>query len=340
MEQAKYQMGEVMLGDRAPLESALAKLNDQPVDQFMEGNRANYSWDSTTTISSPTSVTGPGTFFGKATRTLNFEPSNEPGWRFNRSDQENQMPFAVSVRNVWTTARNIVLRAGSPHNYMRMVEHIIALKVGMGIDNLTITMDSGDPPLFDRSSMDIVEALEKAGVTETGTPSKYYTVKEPAMFGTPHGSFLLFLPAENGSRELLIDCAIDFKTAIGKQRIVFPVNRDTFRHGALARTNCSMWQMLFFKTIGILFADTRNIGYNFRNIVIAGPRRYVNKPELFHDGRSLEAAWHRSCLDLLAAIALIDKGRFAGKIVSYKAGHSLDVDAVRGLYHSDLLREM
>ncbi len=340
MQQTKYELGQIILGDKAPLEGAMARLNDQAVDQHFEGNKANYAWDSTTTIAKPTSVAGPGTFFGKATRTLNFEPSEEPGWRFDRSDQEGQMPFGVSVRNVWTTARNIVLRAGSPHNYMRMVEHIIALKVGMGLDNLTIRMDSGDPPLFDRSSMDLVEAVEEAGLRETGTPPTYLTVKEPVMFGTAGGSFLLFLPAENGSKELLIDCAVDFKTAIGKQRIVFPVNRDTFRHGALARTNCSMWQMLFVRTLGLLFADTRNIGYNFRNIVIAGPRHYVNKPELHHEGKSLEAAWHRSCLDLLAAIALIDKGRLAGTIVSYKAGHSLDVDAVRGLYHGDLLREL
>jgi UDP-3-O-[3-hydroxymyristoyl] N-acetylglucosamine deacetylase len=340
MDQPKYELGQVMLGDKAPLEAAMGRLNEQPIDQHFEGDRASFAWDSTTTIAKPASVTGPGTFFGKATRTLNFEPSQEPGWRFDRSDQDGQMPFDVSVRNVWTTARNIVLRAGSPHNYMRMVEHIIALKVGMGLDNLTIRMDSGDPPLFDRSSMDLVEAIEEAGITETGRGPTYLTVKEPVMFGTAGGSFLLFLPAENNSKELIVDCAVDFKTAIGKQRIMFPVNRDTFRHGALARTNCSMWQMLFVRTLGLLFADTRNIGYNFRNIVIAGPRRYVNKPELHHEGRSLEAAWHRACLDLLAAIALIDRGRLAGTIVSYKAGHSLDVDAVRGLYHGDLLREM
>ena len=340
MEPTQYNMGEVMLGDKAPLEAALEKLNRQPVDQLLEGNRQNFDWDSTTTIAKPVSVTGPGTFFGKATRTLNFMPHNEPGWYLDRSDIPEQMPFGVDVRNVWTTARNIVLRAGSPHNYMRMVEHIIALKVGMGIDNMMIRMDSGDPPLFERSSMDLVEGLESAGIKQTGTRPTCLTVKEPVMFGTQSGSFLLFLPAENGSRELTIDCAIDFKTAIGRQRIVFPVNRDTFRHGALARTNCSMWQMLFVMIIGILFADTRNLGYNFRNIVIAGPKRYVNKPGLLNDGKSLEAAWHRATLDLLAAVALIDKGRLAGRIVSFRAGHSLDVDAVRGLYHGDLLREI
>ena len=340
MDHTNYKLGRVIQGDATVLEAAMARLNEQAVDQSMAGDSSSYSWDSTTTIAGPTSVTGPGTFFGKAERTLTFEPSDKPGWHFDRTDLDGQMPFDVSVSNVWTTARNIVLRAGSPHNYMRMVEHIVALKVGMGLDNVTIKMESGDPPLFDRSSMDMVEALETAGIKETGVAPTYLTVKEPVVFGTDHGSFLLFLPAEDGRKELTIDCAIDFKTAIGKQRIVFPVNRDTFRHGALARTNCSMWMMWFVRTLGFLFADTRHLGYNSDNIVIAGPNQYVNEAGLIHEGKSLEAAWHRSCLDLLAAIALIDRGRLAGRIVSYRAGHSLDVEAVRGLYHGDLLRKL
>jgi hypothetical protein len=40
---------------------------------------------------------------------------------------------------------------------------------------------------------------------------------------------------------------------------------------------------------------------------------------------------------LLAAIALIDTGRFVGRVVSYCAGHTLDVRAVTQLYMHDLL---
>ena len=42
----------------------------------------------------------------------------------------------------------------------------------------------------------------------------------------------------------------------------------------------------------------------------------------------------------LAAIALIDKGRLAGTIISYKSGHTLDVQMIKELYQRDLLREM
>lgn len=63
----------------------------------------------------------------------------------------------------------------------------------------------------------------------------------------------------------------------------------------------------------------------------------MNEPRLIHGGKALEAVWHRATLDLLAAIALIDKGRLAGTIISYKAGHALDVDMVAALYRDDML---
>ena len=47
--------------------------------------------------------------------------------------------------------------------------------------------------------------------------------------------------------------------------------------------------------------------------------------------------WHRSVLDLLAAIALINNGLFVGRITSYKAGHRLDCDLVRQLYLNEML---
>jgi len=94
---------------------------------------------------------------------------------------------------------------------------------------------------------------------------------------------------------------------------------------------------LYCLTVGQLFADIRNMGYTNSNILIAGRRCYLNKPYLMHAGKSLEAVWHRAIMDLLAAVALIDCGRFVGKITSYKSGHALDMDMIRMLYKHNLL---
>jgi UDP-3-O-acyl-N-acetylglucosamine deacetylase len=330
--------GRILAGSEAQVREARARWAEQPVDfEMLEDGDTGYAPERTT-VGDSFSVGGPGTFLGKVRRTLRFEPTRRAGWWFDRSDLPTALPIHVSVNNVWTTVRNLVLCSGSPRNYMRMVEHIVALKVGMRLDSVMIRMESGDPPLFDRGSLDMLEAVQQAGIETCREPAPTVTVAEPVTMGGPNGSFLTFLPAEAGSRDMFIDCAIDFRSAIGKQRIRIKVTPRSFLHGAQARTNTSLGTMLYTKTIGLLFADTRNLGYTRHNILIAGPKRYLNKPGLVHEGKSLEAVWHRAALDLLAAVALIDRGRFAGRIVSYKAGHTLDVQMIRQLYRQDLLR--
>ncbi len=336
---AAMEYGRVLEGETALLLPSIEQFEAQRVDQqILEVPTGDPEWRQTT-LGKPISVTGPGTFFGNAQRTLELEPTTHSGWFFDRKDFPDSMPIHVSVENVWTVLRNIVLCSGSPHNYMRMVEHIIALKY-LGLDNVVIRMDFGDPPLFDRSSMDLVEAIEQAGIVTQHEPAICVTVKEPVTVVDQNGGFLTLEPAAAGNRRLTVDCAIDFSTAIGQQRIQFDVNRETVRHGSFARTNTNLWMMLYCKTVGKIFADTRNLGYTLKNILVAGPRRYVNKPHLLHNGKSLEAVWHRSVLDLLAAIALIDRGRFVGAITSYKSGHALDVEMVRALYQNELLEEV
>ncbi|NLF22082.1 MAG: UDP-3-O-acyl-N-acetylglucosamine deacetylase [Lentisphaerae bacterium] len=336
--QLTYPIGRLLAGDAEGARRSLERLEAQPIDdiRITDSEEAGFS-DRRTTIVAPASVTGPGTFSRRAQRTLTFKPSPRPGWWIKRRDLPEQLPILVSARNVWTAQRNIVLRSGSPHNYLRMVEHIVALRMGCGVDDLLIETDSGDPPLFDRSSLDLVEALTESGVKELDAPACYVTVKEPVTIAGDRGDFITLLPAEPFQRKLRVDCAVDFASAIGRQRIVFDVNRETFRQGAGARTNATRRQLILTRTVGLLFAETRNIGYTNKNILIHGRKRYVNTPLLMHNGRSLEAVWHRATLDLLAALALIDLGRFVGTAVSYRAGHLLDTRLMTLLYLHDLL---
>ena len=127
---------------------------------------------------------------------------------------------------------------------------------------------------------------------------------------------------------------------MGQQRIRVPMNPQHFRYGAEARTNTSAVKMLYCRTLGKLFADVRNLGYTKENILIAGRMGYYNEPRLVHDGKSLEAVWHRAALDLLAALALVEEGQFVGDVISYKAGHGLDVEMIVKLYKNKMLRKM
>lgn len=333
--------GYLLAGDPVTAETALNEFNriQADIDLTKEGQPPARR-TTRRTIAMPVTVSGPGTFAGKSTTTITFEPTDRKGWWLDRTDLPECLPIRVAIDNVWTTGSvvsNIVLRAGNPHNYVRMVEHIIALRMGLDIDDLMIRIDSGDPPLFERGSLDLNDALVKAGRKDNTGTVDYVTVKKPVTLCWPRGQFLTLTPHIDGEPQLIVDAAVNFPNAIGKQRIIFPVNKQTTQTGAEARTNTSYAKMLYCQTIGKIFADIRNLGYTNKNILIAKKKSYHNEPRLLHNGKSLEAIWHRSVLDLLAAVALIPDARFAGKITSYKAGHRLDCDMITQLYLNDLL---
>ncbi|MCX6996272.1 MAG: UDP-3-O-acyl-N-acetylglucosamine deacetylase [Kiritimatiellaeota bacterium] len=340
MSEASY--GRLLAGSPEILRSAWAQWARQPVDWDLTEEPLPPPPARQTTLARTVSVQGPGTFFGQRTRTLTFEPAEANGWWFERQDREDALPFPVSARNVWTTGdvvSNIVLRAGPPHNYVRMVEHIIALKIGLHLDHVRVRTDSGDPPLFARGSLDLIEALAAAGLRELDRPADYYTVTETVTVCDSNGGFLTLSPSRPGVPELSLDCAVDFPNAIGRQRVRFRPHPARFHYAAEARTNTTALKMLYCKTAGKLFADVRNLGYTQANILIAGRCGYYNAPRLLHAGKSLEAVWHRAALDLLAALALVEEGRFAGGVISYKAGHALDVQMLCKLYKHGLLRK-
>ena len=334
-----YPMGRVILGDAEIARKAYERFHAQAIDEMKLCEGVSGFSDRRTALDGEVSLTGPGTFYGKAQRTVTFAPSSDEGWWIHRADLKEQLPTRVSIRNVWTSARNIVLRSGNPHNYLRMVEHIVALRLGLGVDDLTIRVDAGDPPLFDSSSLDMMKKLRATPVKELDEPARYITVKEPVTVVGDRGDFLTFLPPEDGSKILRVDCAIDFNSIIGKQRIVFDVTPDIFEYGSFARTNASRMQMLTVRTVGFLFADMRNLGYTQDNILIHGKNAFYGSPRYVqpNTGKALEPVWHRATLDLLAAIALIDSGRFVGRVISYRAGHTLDIRAVTQLYAQGLL---
>jgi len=335
--------GRLLAGNEAILYAAYEEFNPIPVDLDLTDQPTHPPRTQQKTIAEAVSVSGSGTFAGKSMTTITFEPTDREGWWIDRTDLPESLPIRVAIDNVWTTGSivsNIVLRAGGPHNYVRMVEHVIALRMGMDIDNLMIKIDSGDPPLFARGSLDLIEALERAGRRTVNRPVKYVTVKEPVTFGGPSGQFMTLTPHTGTVPKLTVDAAVNFRNAIGQQRIKFPVNFSNVQTGANARTNTPYAKMLYCKTIGKIFADIRNLGYTDQNILIAKKTAYHNTPRLIHNGKSLEAVWHRSVLDLLAAIALIPNARFVGEITSYKAGHRLDCDLITQLYLNDLLKEI
>ncbi|MEA2069524.1 MAG: UDP-3-O-acyl-N-acetylglucosamine deacetylase, partial [Verrucomicrobiota bacterium] len=265
--------GAILMGDGEAIKASYDEMNNLPVDWDLSGKEVEPMRKYQTTLAGSATISGSGTFMGKAMRTISFEPTHQEGWWLDRTDLPHTLPIRVGISNVWTTGQivsNIVLRSGNPHNYVRMVEHIISLRMGMGIDNMTIKLDSGDPPLFEQGSLDLIEALDQCGTVTTDKPVPYVTVKEPVTVGGTYGDFVTLAPPDDlDNPQLLVDCAINFNTAIGQQRIMFPVCGELTRMASIARTNTSLAKVVYCATIGRIFADVRNLGYNKKNVSIA-----------------------------------------------------------------------
>ena len=337
------EFGQILLGDPHLLRSGADAFRKISVDWDTTSEPFEVPSARETTLKTSIFLKGRGTFFGKAIRTLTLEPAPAgTGWWMDRDDLPNDLPTRVSVRNVWTTGSiisNIVLRSGAPHNYVRMVEHLIALKPGLSLDNVRIRLDSGDPPLFDRGSLDLVEQIEQAGTVEQEALARYITVTEPCCVCGTNGAFVAIAPHSGPFPRLTLDVAIQFSNAIGQQRVRYDLDRPRFRAASIARTNTSSAKKTYCQTVGRIFADIRNLGYTHQNILIVGRRRYRNEPRLLHNGKSLEAVWHRAALDLPAALALMEGGRLVGRVTSYRAGHALDVQLMTQLVLRGMLKE-
>lgn len=338
-------LGKVVIGDIKQLIKSFEEFSSIHVDLSLQHEELlEYSHTNLKTIAESVELSSHGTFDGREIRKIKFEPTDKQGWWLKRSDIAGD-PVKISYKNAFTVhesgVNNIVLkRPGDKSNYMRLTEHIIAARIGLDIDNMLITVDSDDPPLFDLGSAPIVEALEKVEKVRTKELCRYFTVKETVSAVWPSGAFITIAPQEEGSLNMKVDCAINFPNAIGRQRISFAVDEDNFKMGCNARTNCSLKHAILCKTIGKFLPQTRHLGYNRKNILVAGTKKYFNRARLKYRGKSLEAVWHRATLDLLAAFALIDEGRFVGDVISYKANHKFDVELIKELYKKDLLVEI
>ncbi len=304
-----------------------------------------------TTILREAQVEGPATYHRGETRRLRLlpalAPDSLPGWHFWRQDLPEELPIPGTLASVSQAQRAIVLRSGAAENALRMSEHVICQKLGMGIDCLTVELLSEDPPLFDQGSLPLVQALEEAGLQEDPRrPLRYLAPREPAALLHPqNGGFLLWAPPEDPEdHRLFLDVAVNFPTAIGKERLKLCLHPQAFRKGAAARTNCSAREMRLAKMLSPFVSSWRNLGYTDRNILLAGKKEYTNSPNpdlALPEGKSLEPVWHRTCLDLVAALSLLPPlHRPAGRLTSFKAGHLLDVRFLKLLLRQGLLKEL
>ena len=108
---------------------------------------------------------------------MTIKPAKENhGYKFKRTDLENQPVIKADPDNVVSTERGTTLEQNGGKVYT--TEHVLAALYGMEVDNALIEVDAPEIPIMDGSSKLFVEGIEKAGIVEQDKDRVYFVLNE------------------------------------------------------------------------------------------------------------------------------------------------------------------
>jgi UDP-3-O-[3-hydroxymyristoyl] N-acetylglucosamine deacetylase/3-hydroxyacyl-[acyl-carrier-protein] dehydratase len=271
------------------------------------------------TLGAEVSFSGIGLHSG-AEATLVFKPAPvDSGIKFVRTDLAARPEITAQVGNAIPSgdhARRTVLGSGDVR--ISTVEHVLAAVHGLGIDNVTIELNTSEPAEPDGSSAPFVRVLKQAGFVDQESPKRYIEVKTPLAL-TEDGIELIALPHPN----LRISFTIHYDhPLVGTQFASFDISEQIFEEQiAPART------FSLLKDVEALRGQGLIKGGSLENSVVIGDEKILNEEPLrFPD----EFVRHK-ILDLLGDLCLLG-APIKGHIISVKSGHASNLGLVKMLH--------
>lgn len=146
------------------------------------------------------------------------------------------------------------------------VEHLLASVLGLGIDNLIISVEGGEIPIMDGSASAFTALFRKAGIRRLPASRKVMRVSRP-MELRDGDKYIRALPYAG----LRVDYSIDFPhKSIGQQHLALEINPASFADIAAART------FGFLKDVEYLHSHGLARGGSLENVVVLGEQGVVN----------------------------------------------------------------
>lgn len=226
------------------------------------------------TLNNPVEFSGIGIHTGEVV-TLRFCPAKEgSGISFKRVDLPSQPIIPATVEYVCDTSRSTTLGIGNVR--IHTVEHVLAALSAYNIDNLSIEINSIEPPVGNGSSDIFVDMVEKAGVVEqegivpivTLQKPVYWSEKDIHLTAIPYDgfkiSYTLHYPDSKALKtqfhSLLVDSA-SFKKEIAPCRtfslyeeVSFLMDKGLIKGGSLDNAVIIKEDAIFSKN-GLFFPD-------------------------------------------------------------------------------------
>jgi UDP-3-O-[3-hydroxymyristoyl] N-acetylglucosamine deacetylase/3-hydroxyacyl-[acyl-carrier-protein] dehydratase len=272
------------------------------------------------TLAREASFSGVGLHSGE-NATLVFKPAAvDSGIKFVRTDLPSRPEIRADIANavpIGDFSRRTVLGCGDIT--ISTVEHVLAAVSGLGIDNLTIELDTAEPAEPDGSSAPFVRVLKDAGIREQEASRKFIKVASPValeendvrMVALPHDGLRISFTAHYDH------------PLIGTQYASFDISTGVFEQEiAPARTFSLLKDVEDLRGRGLIR------GGSLVNSIVIGDDAVLNEEPLrFPD----EFVRHK-VLDLLGDLCLLGMPLQA-HIISMRSGHASNIKLVK------LLRE-
>src|SRR5438046_746022 len=129
-----------------------------------ENMTRSFNPDKQHTLQSEVGISGTGIHTGVFVDMILKPAAPNFGIQFQRIDLPGEPVIKADCDLVTDTSRGTTLESNGMK--INTVEHVLAAVVGMGVDNILISLNGPEVPIMDGSSEPFVEIIEKAGVEE------------------------------------------------------------------------------------------------------------------------------------------------------------------------------
>ncbi|MHC4482020.1 MAG: UDP-3-O-acyl-N-acetylglucosamine deacetylase [Planctomycetota bacterium] len=272
------------------------------------------------TIKSEAKVSGKGLFGGKDAK-VTFRPASaDSGVVFVRTDTPEPVRISAVATNLAERSRRTTLKKGPVS--IETVEHCLAVVTALGIDNLIIETNGLELPAPDCSCAEYFKVLKHSGLVEQQVKQKEFVIREPISI-TAGDASIYALPYSDDGLSVTFDLDYGGHTGIGRQIFSYRLTPEAFeKHLARART--------FLLEAEAKQFQARGMGTHLgpRDILVIKSDGPIKNSFRFPN----ECVRHK-IVDLIGDLALVGRA-VKGRIVAYKAGHSLNQQLVRKLYEA------
>ena len=199
-----------------------------------------------------------------------------------------------------------------------VIEHLMAAVAGAGIDDLLVTVDGPEPPIFDGDALSYLTLIERAGLRDVESPKRALRILKRVEVRKDDASAAL-VPASDFSFDFEITFA---SPAIGEQRMHWVFSNDGFRTDiAPARTFGFVHELEMLNKMGLARGASLDNTLAIEGDVVVNAK-LMRFPDEFVRHKILDAMGDMA----LAGAPII--GRFEGR----RSGHALNNALLRAVF--------